>query len=152
MDLCHWNNMKVMNLLRIILFEVLELELCWWCSFFLYWLFPHGSQSSQIISENFMLNCLKIVIKTHGNGSYKTGPVRLSICLSVHLSVTHLLSGFFNFCLKIFCHDKKRQSWITEICICCLDNLQNETNLNWKWNIWHINKDNITFCALNDAP
>ena len=49
-------------------------------------------------------------------------------------------------------YTKKWQSENLENYICCLDNLVSETNLDQKWDIWHFNEGNITFCALNDAP
>ena len=58
MDMWNSNSMKV-NLRNfakeLLLLNSLNTELCWLCSFFLYWLFPYGSQSSQIIEENFIL-------------------------------------------------------------------------------------------------
>ena len=42
----------------------LNTELCWLYFFFLHWLFPYGSQSSQIILENFILEfvCLSVCV------------------------------------------------------------------------------------------
>ena len=56
------------------------------CIFDIYFvLFPYGSQSSQIIWENFFLKFLKSMIKHRSlqKGSYKISSVHLSICLSV---------------------------------------------------------------------
>ena len=51
-DLWHSNNMNVIlpNFCSgSLFFNSLNFELCWLYSFFLYWLFPYGSQSSQIV-------------------------------------------------------------------------------------------------------
>ena len=36
--------------------------------------------------------------------------------------------------------------------VCCLDNWVNKTDLDQKHSIWHLDKGNITFRALNDDP
>ena len=41
----------------------LNTELCWLHSFLLYWLFPHGSQSSHIIWANFILESPKSMME-----------------------------------------------------------------------------------------
>ena len=58
---------------------------------FLVLIFPYGSQSSQISSENFILEFLKSKFKRPflRMGSYKISPVCLSICPSDRPSVTH---------------------------------------------------------------
>ena len=51
-DLWHSNNMNVIlpNFCSgSLFFNSLNFELCWLYSFFLYWLFPYGCQSSQIV-------------------------------------------------------------------------------------------------------
>ena len=51
-DLWHSNNMNVIlpNFCSgSLFFNSLNFELCWLYSFFLYWLFPYSSQSSQIV-------------------------------------------------------------------------------------------------------
>ena len=81
-------------------------------------------------------------------GSYKNGPVHLSIYLSVYASVLHfsqdLLCGFFWFVnfLKLL---KSSKAWFWKIDFIW-------TNLDQKQDIWHFNQGNITFCALADFP
>ena len=86
MDLWHSSNIKVI-LCKFAKDDCLNTELCWWHFLFLYWFFPYGSQSSQIISENFILKFLKNMIKPLflWKGSYKISPVHQYICLSVCL-------------------------------------------------------------------
>ena len=66
-------------------------------TFILYWSFPCGWQSSQIIYENFILKFLKnIKPRSLQKGSYKISSVHLSVCLSTYFS-QDLLSGCSSF-------------------------------------------------------
>ena len=110
----------------------------------------------QILFLNFQKTWLNLQLC--GRGPIKS--VRF-ICPSVCLSVCLWCIFFRNFSLD-FSHfftwvffaiyTKNWQSNNLENCVCCLDDWVNERNLDPKWNIWHFNEGNITFCTLNDAP
>ena len=84
-----------------------------------------------------------------------------SVYRSVYPSVCNAFSSqdlFSELNESIFLHGdifaiytKKWLSQILQNCIYCLGNLTNKTNLDHKWNIWHCNEGNITFCALNNT-
>ena len=43
--------------------NILSIELCWLCSFILYWFFSHCPQSNQLILKNLILEFSKIMIE-----------------------------------------------------------------------------------------
>ena len=142
------------------LLNFLNTEICSLYSFVLYWFFPYGSQPSQIISENFILEIPKKMIKPPSlrKGSYKISPVRLPICLSVHpwrIFLRIFSVNFSSLYETILPYTKKWQRRILKNCICCLNNWVNETNLDLKQNIWHFNEGNMVFfcfkwCSIID--
>ena len=97
-------------MLRIFVFEVFEHWTISIVILFLYWFFPSGSQSSQIIYQNCILEFSKNFIKPPSLQIefYKISPVCPSICLSIHLWCIFLqiyLVDFLNFfCMRTFCH------------------------------------------------
>ena len=65
-------------------------------TFIFYWLFPYGSQSSQIIKKNVILKFLKNMIKPQPWSILFIRP-------SAYVSKTHFSRDVLNFCMRIFC-------------------------------------------------
>ena len=71
-------------------------------TFIFYWLFPYGSQSSQIIKKK----CYSQISEKHDQTTTMINSVHPSICLSVclrHIFLRIYSVDVLNFCMRIFC-------------------------------------------------